>query len=115
MRVSSDARRDRIARANASPHSDLNYLDISGTENDLFHLARTAVEKGHPIPQMLQHCGVDDHLYESNQKFRQFAEELGLPLHYEEMPGGHDWDYVDVAIQRVLEWLPIPQPSNQEK
>lgn len=86
-------------------------LEISGTDNDLFHLARTALREERPIPPLLQHCGRDDYLYPDNQKFRHFAEELGLPLHYEESEGSHNWDYVDRAVQRALAWLPIPEAA----
>jgi len=84
-------------------------LEIAGTENDLFHAALTAVHERKPIPPMLQHCGKQDFLYDANQSFHRKAQELGLPLHYEEIDGQHNWNYVDTAVQRALAWLPIPR------
>lgn len=77
------------------------------TENDLFWLAREAIRKDRPIAKLFQHVGLDDFLYEDNQRFRKFVERHPLPHTYEEVAGSHNWDYVDDAVQRVLKWLPI--------
>lgn len=38
--------------------------------------------------------------------FRDFALREGLPLTWKEDPGyGHSWDYWDMSIQRVLQWM----------
>ena len=43
----------------------------------------------------------------SKKHFLKNGNELGLDLHYEESPGGHEWQYWDEQIKRVIEWLPI--------
>ncbi|HLI02411.1 MAG TPA: alpha/beta hydrolase-fold protein, partial [Acidimicrobiales bacterium] len=72
--------------------------------NDLFDLA---TKVGDACPPLYQWCGTEDGLYEDNLRFRDHCRSLGLPLTYEEGPGGHDWACWDLMIQRVLEWLPL--------
>ncbi len=83
-------------------------LPFTGGENDLFHLATDAVKKKRPVSRLFQHCGRNDFLYENNQTFRKFVNHKPFTHTYEESDGGHHWGYVDTAIQRVLNWLPLP-------
>jgi len=84
-----------------------NLKKVVGGSNDLFALAtNVANSKWKKIPLFVC-CGTEDFLYESNRKFREHANTLGLNLTYEGEPGIHDWAYWDQKIQRVLEWLPI--------
>lgn len=82
-------------------------MDVEGTSNDLFYLVDQAKQADQTMPQFLQHCGTDDFLYPDNQRFRQYMEGSSWSYEYEEIPGSHNWDYVDGAIQRVIEWLPL--------
>ena len=80
---------------------------IEHSENDLLNLARRYHER-QPFPlRLFQCCGTEDFLYQSNQHFLKNGKELGLDLHYEESSGGHEWQYWDEQIKRVIEWLPI--------
>ncbi|MBO9597171.1 MAG: esterase family protein [Cohnella sp.] len=79
-----------------------------GSDNDLFALAKRAAANG-SSPLLYQCCGTEDFLYANNVNFREHASSLGLPLTYEEGPGKHEWGYWDTQIQRVLEWLPLPE------
>lgn len=67
--------------------------------------------QGLEVPQLYACCGTEDFLYEDNLAFRKHAQGIGLPLTYEEGPGGHDWAFWDLWIQRVIAWLPIGQPG----
>ncbi len=79
---------------------------VTGSPQDLFYLAeRVAASKG-PKPKLYQWCGTEDVLYADNLAFRDHALALGLPLTYEEGPGGHEWLHWDREIQGVLAWLP---------
>jgi putative tributyrin esterase len=64
-------------------------------------------------PALYQACGTEDYLYADNQTFRRAAEAAGLPLHYTEGPGAHDWAYWDARIQDVLAWLPRSSASTR--
>jgi S-formylglutathione hydrolase FrmB len=78
---------------------------LSGSENDLFHLAAKAARSRGPKPRLYQWCGTDDFLYEDNRRARARFESLKLKLTYEEGPGAHDWAAWDQQLPRVLEWL----------
>ncbi|MGI6705710.1 MAG: alpha/beta hydrolase [Clostridia bacterium] len=97
-------------RRDADPEFENIFGDLNklrGSENDLFYLAeRTAAADG-PKPKLYQCCGTEDFLYESNLRFKAFAENLSFDLTYEEEPAVHEWGYWDKKIQRVLEWLPL--------
>ncbi len=83
--------------------------DPAGTENDIFHLARSlAADKSRPQPRLYQCCGSEDFLLQDNHAFRDLARQLGLCHTYEEGPGNHNWGYWDQAIQRALAWWQTP-------
>ena len=52
-------------------------------------------------------CGLQDSLYWQNVRLRNHLKSLEMDLTYEEEPGDHRWEYWDMKIQRVLEWLPL--------
>jgi putative tributyrin esterase len=79
-----------------------------GSSADLFALAEKAA--GQPsLPMLYQCCGTEDFLYEDNTRFRDHCLSLGLPLHYNEGPGLHEWGYWDLNIARIIDWLPIQE------
>lgn len=59
------------------------------------------------IPHMYMACGTDDFLIKENREFRDFLLEHHVDLTYEEGSGGHEWDFWDRYIQKVLQWLPL--------
>ncbi len=81
--------------------------NIPNSNNDLFYLLKQIKERNISQPELFQACGTEDFLYEDNVRFRDYARELTIPLTYEEGPGGHEWEYWDTNIKRVLDWLPI--------
>lgn len=81
--------------------------DIRHSENDLSELARRYTLKNDYPVSLFQCCGTEDFLYQSNKHFLESTRGLGLDLHYEESPGGHEWQYWDQQIQRVIDWLPL--------
>ncbi len=80
---------------------------LTGSDNDLFHLAEKAARSAGPKPSLYQCCGTEDFLYPENIRFRDHCRNLRLELTHEEEPGTHEWGYWDRKIQRVLEWLPL--------
>ncbi|MCK5850570.1 MAG: esterase family protein [Kiritimatiellae bacterium] len=89
--------------------------DIRGTSDDLFYCSeQVAALSQEKRPMLYQCCGLEDRLYDGNVRFRDHAQSLGLDLTYEEGPGGHEWGYWDLQIQKVFEWLEgkdLSQPS----
>lgn len=79
---------------------------IKGTRHDLFHLAKTLKSEGKDIPRLFICCGDEDGLCQGNIAFRDLVEKENIPFTWHEDPGcGHSWDYWDMRIQTVLEWM----------
>jgi len=79
--------------------------NFSGSEMDILHMMEKNVKEGKKIPPLFQVVGVDDFLYPQNQDFKEKCEELGLDLHYEEVPGGHDWKIWETYIPKIVAWM----------
>ncbi|CAI6086972.1 alpha/beta hydrolase [Cohnella sp. JJ-181] len=88
--------------------------ELEGSANDLFALADRLASSGIPHPMLYQCCGAEDvrHL-ESGRRFRDHCEGRGLSVHYEESPGGHDWNFWEGRLARVLDWMPVSSPLAQ--
>lgn len=63
------------------------------------------------LPDIYIACGTEDGLLPSNRLCRKQLEELGFSVTYEEAPGGHEWDFWDSQIYKVLNWLPLARAS----
>ena len=80
---------------------------LRGTDNDTFVPAKRLKESGKELPRLYQWCGFDDFLYEGNILARDILNGLGYKLDYFESDGGHSWEFWDLKIRDVLDWLPI--------
>ncbi|MBU5451717.1 esterase family protein [Pseudoflavonifractor sp. MSJ-30] len=80
---------------------------LTGTIEDPYWLAKQVVY--HPLCPKLYLCvGTTDPLTtQCNRDFKQYLDSIGFSYTYHEQPGGHDWDFWDDEIRRVLEWLPL--------
>ncbi|PIE35173.1 esterase [candidate division KSB3 bacterium] len=79
---------------------------IAGTKHDLFSAVQQLKNVGKQAPRLYQCCGTGDFLYDDNLRFRDFVMKEGLPLTWQEDEGyEHSWDYWDLRIQTVLEWM----------
>lgn len=59
------------------------------------------------LPDIYIACGTEDFLINHSRYFRDLLLKNGFRVTYEEGPGGHDWDFWDTYIKKVLEWLPL--------
>jgi len=77
------------------------------SENDLAWVLEQHLAQGTKLPRFYMACGTKDFNYTINNEFHsRFASRLSLD--YEVAPErGHEWDFWDEYIQRVLQWLPI--------
>lgn len=81
---------------------------LSGTMEDPYWLAEQAVKNQVDYPQLYIACGTEDSLvYDSNVQFKAYLDKLKVQYRYHEQKGGHDWEFWDDEIRRVLEWLPL--------
>jgi len=76
------------------------------SSNDLFALAQTCAI-AHTKPKIYLSCGTEDFLYQDNIRFKNHLEKLPFDFTYEEEVGDHHWDYWDLKIQSVINWLGI--------
>jgi S-formylglutathione hydrolase FrmB len=72
---------------------------------------RVAVEEmlssNRPAPKVYMSCGTKDDLMPANIAFRDFLKEKGLDVTWDEEDYGHDWEFWDSQIRKVLDWLPL--------
>ena len=79
---------------------------VESDKNPAFQAKKLARE-GKTLPQIYLACGTEDSLLPANRAFRDLLKEAGYPVTYEEGKGGHEWDFWNRYIRRVLDWLPL--------
>ena len=81
---------------------------ILGTEEDVFGNAKRIVENGEQAPMIYHTIGQDDFILEHAHASRDFFTSFeGNPFSYvyEEIPGGHDWDFWDAALEKFMKMI----------
>lgn len=73
-------------------------------EEDLFALVEQNADQEQK-PRLYMWCGTEDFLYSDNVRLKEHIKKFNYDFTYEESFGEHLWDYWDVKIQRVLEWM----------
>ena len=63
------------------------------------------------LPKVYIACGTEDSLLPHSRGFRDTLKASGFPVTYEESSGGHDWDFWDTYIKKVIDWLPLDDLS----
>ncbi len=77
--------------------------------NDLKYMVKLRAAENN-LPQLYMCCGTEDFLYQNNLGFLAYLKSLGIPVCFEEDDRyGHVWEYWDLKIQRVLEWMELNQ------
>lgn len=64
-----------------------------------------------PVPKFYMACGTEDDLFEANVAFRDFMQERGIAVTWDEGEFGHEWDFWDQQIKKVLDWLPLEEEN----
>ncbi|MBR3312748.1 MAG: hypothetical protein IKG18_01270 [Atopobiaceae bacterium] len=59
------------------------------------------------MPAIYLACGTEDGFLESTRVFRAQLVGDGVDVTYDEQPGGHEWDFWDAQIKKVIDWLPL--------
>lgn len=77
---------------------------LEGTQHDSMVWLQKAAEHPQDLPKLYLACGKQDDLYPLNQMFYGAAQQIGVPIHYEEETGEHNWPFWDKHIQRFLAW-----------
>lgn len=75
------------------------------SNSDLRHMAELRAKEGN-LPEIFMCCGKDDFLYQMNLGYLAHLKSLDIPVTFEEEEGHeHTWEYWDLKIQRVIEWM----------
>ena len=64
------------------------------------------------VPKFYLSCGTKDALLKDNEDFRDFLREKGADVVWDEEVAGHEWDFWDSQIKKVLDWLPLDETAN---
>lgn len=78
---------------------------LIGSADDTKYLLDKAAENINKQPAIYVCIATGDTTYEFTQNFIKYAEMIGLPITYEEGPGGHDMDFWDSYLPRSMEWM----------
>lgn len=78
--------------------------ELAGSDSDSEAWILRASESG-KYPKLFAAMGTEDFSYRYAQEYLDFCREKGVWVHYEEMPGGHEWKVWDSMIVRFLDWI----------
>ena len=84
--------------------NEIEYPGYDETKNAIWGMEFDETRK---LPRIYMACGTEDSLLEKNRAFHQVLENAGDDVTYEEGSGGHEWDFWDRYIKRVIDWLPL--------
>lgn len=66
---------------------------VGGPDERVLDSLLAARQAGSTLPPLSFDCGLDDPLLDANRALRAALQQAGVPHHYAEHPGGHDWAY----------------------
>lgn len=100
--------RDSLKNLFDAPSCFGNLTEAANTDKNPRRLIEALGQKPNAVrPKVYMACGTEDSLLPYNRIYRDMLLENGFELTYEEFSGGHTWDFWDMALQRVLDWLPL--------
>lgn len=70
------------------------------------------IREGRSVPKFYLSCGTQDNLLKDNEDFRDFLKEKGMDVTWDEEVAGHEWDFWDSQIKKLLDWLPLEKREN---
>ena len=59
------------------------------------------------FPKIYMCCGTEDGLIDANYIVRDDLISKGFDVTWEQGPGGHEWNFWDRYIEKILDWLPL--------
>lgn len=77
---------------------------LKGSDSDSGEWIDRAVAQGTKLPKLFAGMGTEDFSYDFSTEYLAYCKEKGVEIHYEEMPGGHDWNVWDAMIQKFMAW-----------
>lgn len=71
--------------------------------------ARRLAGAGADLPELYLSCGTEDSLYDVNVRTRDELRALGFDVTWDEGPFGHEWDFWDQQVKKLIDWLPLEE------
>ncbi len=65
------------------------------------------IDEKREMPKFYMSCGTEDALITAGKDLRDYLISNGADVTWDEERGGHDWDFWDSQIKKVLDWLPL--------
>lgn len=59
------------------------------------------------LPPLYMVCGTEDFILPANETFYEKAKEKEIDVIYEKYSGSHSWEFWDMYIRNVLDWMPL--------
>lgn len=84
---------------------------VKGSHMDYYALVDSLIEDKAIFPNIYMACGTEDFLLQENRRFYQYLLENQVAVTYQEGPGGHEWDFWDCYLYKILEWLPLHEKA----
>ena len=78
--------------------------ELEGSMSDSKEWIDKAVREGTKLPKLFAAIGTEDYSYKLSCDYLQYCKEQGVDVHYEEMPGQHEWAVWDTMIERFMAW-----------
>lgn len=78
--------------------------ELKGSTSDSVAWIEKASKEKTKLPALFAGIGTEDFSYDMAQKYLEYCKDKGIDIHYEEMPGTHEWAVWDEMIQRFLKW-----------
>lgn len=76
--------------------------ELKGSDSDSKEWIDRAVAGDVKLPKLFAGMGTEDFSYDFSTEYLAYAAKKGIEIHYEEMPGGHDWPVWDTMIQKFM-------------
>ena len=78
---------------------------LFGQDTEPWNTLTLARQCGARAPELWLSCGAQDDLLEESIALVDGLRQAGIPAHFDQPPGAHNWDFWDREIQRVIDWL----------
>ena len=78
---------------------------LFGQDTEPWNTLTLARQCGARAPELWLSCGAQDDLLEETIALVDGLRQAGIPAHFDQPPGAHNWDFWDREIQRVIDWL----------
>lgn len=79
--------------------------NLRESEKNPYYLIQSLKDKNIELPKIYLSCGKSDHLFNAVEQFASFLMTQGTDFVFEKSAGGHDWDFWNAALERILDWV----------